>query len=337
MNGLERVKTAVAFGRPDRIPVIAQVFGHAATLAGVPLEDYTRSGELLAHCQIKALERYGYDAVFTVMDVNVETEAMGSILKYRKDQYSTIETYAFSAEDDWAAQTAPDPKRDGRMPEMLEALSILRKELQDEVLITGCVMGPLTLATQFLGAEKALYLAIDEPGRFERLLDFATAVAMRYGTAQIRAGAHLPIVFDPAASPAVVPRPFFREFALPRLKALFTALKDAGATANWLHIAGPAGPILPLFPEAGVDIANFDYYITAETARVALPITCLDGNIKSVAFIESEADDIRAEADRLLMAFAERRGFILSSGCEIPPESQPENIAALVAAAHQFR
>ena len=31
-------------------------------------------------------------------------------------------------------------------------------------------------------------------------------------------------------------------------------------------------------------------------------------------------------------AFRERSGFILSSGCEIPPESAPANIAALIAA-----
>ncbi|MGA2224726.1 MAG: uroporphyrinogen decarboxylase family protein [Syntrophobacteraceae bacterium] len=31
--------------------------------------------------------------------------------------------------------------------------------------------------------------------------------------------------------------------------------------------------------------------------------------------------------------FSTRGGFILSSGCEIPPGSKPENVAALVCAA----
>jgi uroporphyrinogen decarboxylase len=335
MNSRERIMTAVAFGRPDRVPVIAQVFGHAAAVAGVPLERYIRDGELLARCQLEALERYRYDAVFTVMDVNVETEAMGSLLKYRRNQYSTIDACALSREVDPGTLTPPDPEKDGRMPEILQALRILHRELGNEVLITGCVMGPLTLTMLLLGPEPALYLAIDEPERFGRLLDFSTDVGIRFGAAQIRAGAHLPVVFDPAASPAVIPRQFFRELALPRLKRLFTALKDAGAAANWLHIAGPAEPILACFPDAGVDIANFDYYIAPQAARAALPATCLDGNIKSLSFVEAGADDIAAEADSLLAAFAGRGGYILSSGCEIPPESKPENVAALVAAARR--
>ena len=40
MNSLERIAAAVAFQATDRVPVIAQVFGHAATLAGVALDDY---------------------------------------------------------------------------------------------------------------------------------------------------------------------------------------------------------------------------------------------------------------------------------------------------------
>jgi uroporphyrinogen decarboxylase len=160
-----------------------------------------QDGELLAWCQLKALEQYGYDAVFSVMDVNVETEALGSVLNHRKNQYATIEAYALSKEDDWGDLSPPDPERAGRMPQMLKALRILRNELGDETPIVGCVMGPLTLTTQLIGMEKALYLAIDDPDRFSRLMDFATEVVIRFGVAQIRAGAHLPIVFDPSASP----------------------------------------------------------------------------------------------------------------------------------------
>ncbi|MDA8126764.1 MAG: uroporphyrinogen decarboxylase family protein [Deltaproteobacteria bacterium] len=337
MNGLERIKAAVAFAPPVEVPVIPQVFGHAAIAAGVPLEAYLRDGELLARCQLKALESYGHDAVFALMDVNVETEALGSVLRYRRNQYATIETYALARTDDFSRLSLPDPERAGRMPELLKAMRILRRELQNEVLIAGCVTGPLTLAAQLLGMETALYLAIDEPERFGRLLDFTTEVAIRFGASQIRAGAHLPIVFDPAASPAVVPGGFFREFALPRLKKIFSSFRENGATANWLHIAGPAGPILPFFPEAGVEIANFDYYIAPETALAALPGTCLDGNIKSLSFLASGAEEIRAEAESLLAAFAGRGGYILSPGCEIPLEARPENIRAMVTAAREAR
>jgi uroporphyrinogen decarboxylase len=157
---------------------------------------------------------------------------------------------------------------------------------------------------------------------------------IRFGLAQIQSGAHLPLVFDPSASPAVIPPNFFREFELPRLRRVFEAFAGAGALANWLHIAGPAAPILSYYVQANVHIANFDYSISAEKAQEALPSICLNGNIKSILFIEASPSEIEAESAALLKAFGNRAGFILSSGCEIPPESAPENLEAMVRASH---
>jgi hypothetical protein len=117
MNSLERIAAAMAFQTADRVPVIAQVFGHAATLAGVPLDAYVRDGEMLAGCQLAAWKRYGYDAVFSVMDVNVETEACGSVLRYRTNQYPVIERHALTPESHWDALAVPNPERAGRMPD----------------------------------------------------------------------------------------------------------------------------------------------------------------------------------------------------------------------------
>ena len=56
MNSLERVVAAIRFEEPDRLPVIAQVFGHAAAVSGVALDAYVQDGELIARCQMKALK-----------------------------------------------------------------------------------------------------------------------------------------------------------------------------------------------------------------------------------------------------------------------------------------
>jgi uroporphyrinogen decarboxylase len=333
MNSLERITATLKLQDTDRVPVIAQVFGHAATLAGVSVDDYVRDGETLARCQLNALRHYGYDAVFTVMDTSVETESIGSVLQYRRDRYPVIERYVLSPESDPNALTIPDPQQAGRMPEMLKAIRILRREVGNDVLVVGCVLGPFTLTSQLLGLETTLYMAVDNPKLLEQFMDYSTEVIIRFGQAQIRAGAHLPVVFDPSASPAVIPPGFFREFELPRLKRVFHGLAKEGAIANWLHIAGPTSPILPYYPEAGVHIANFDYSVPAMEAKNILPAMGLDGNIKSLTFVEGTPDEIEAEAAKLLDIFSDRGGFILSSGCEIPPESRPENITAMVNAA----
>ena len=38
MNSMERIIAAVGFEEIDRVPVIAQIFGHAAVFGGVNLE-----------------------------------------------------------------------------------------------------------------------------------------------------------------------------------------------------------------------------------------------------------------------------------------------------------
>ena len=83
------------------------------------------------------------------------------------------------------------------------------------MLVVGCVLGPFTLTSQLIGLETTLYLAVDDPERFEQLMDFATEVIIRFGQAQIQAGAHLPVVFDPSASPAVIPPVFSESSSFP--------------------------------------------------------------------------------------------------------------------------
>lgn len=334
MNSIERVKGAIAFQETDRVPVVAQVFGHAATLAGVPLGDYLQDGELLARCQLRALEYYGYDAVFALMDTGVETEAVGSVLAWRAGQYPYVKSYA--GETVGLDQLEePDPYQQGRMPELLKACGILRREVGDEVLVVGCVLGPMTLATQLLGIEAALCLAVDDPEQFSRLLEFATRVVIRFGVAQVEAGAHLPIVFDPSSTPEVIPAQFYREFVLPHLQQVFAAFQKAGASVNWLHTAGRVKPILPYYSQMGVGLANLDYCVDMQEAGELYPQLAFNGNIKSLSFIQAGPGEIARESSRLLDLFASRGGFILSSGCEIPLESKPENITAMVMAARR--
>ena len=75
----------------------------------------------------------------------------------------------------------------------------MRRRLGDDALVAGAVAGPMTTSAQLYGIENALYLAIDDPPRLAAALDFATRLAIAYGLAQLDAGAHAVIVFEPAA------------------------------------------------------------------------------------------------------------------------------------------
>jgi len=335
MTSLERISATVRFERTDRVPVIAQIGAHSAIFAKKKLIDYVQDGELAAYSQITALEHYGYDAVFAIFDSCVETEAAGSTIEYREDIYPAVIKYILNPDSDVEKHKLPDPHQDGRMPEILKCVRILRQEVGDKTLVVGTVIGPMTVLTQLMGMERALYMAIDDPKRFVKFFDYACQLVRRFGLAQLEAGAHLILTFDPAASQTVIPPQFYREFVLPRHRELFKTFKEGGAIANWVHSAGRIDDIMPYYQETNVDIVNFDYEVDPLSAIAKTGHICLDGNIKPLSFIFDTPEIIRQESLKLMGIFKERGGFILSSGCEIPPESKPENIEAMVNAAKE--
>jgi uroporphyrinogen decarboxylase len=268
-----------------------------------------------------------------VLDLTLEAEALGAGVQRRPGIYPAVHRPPLTPDTDFRRVRVPDPRTDGRLPAVLEMAARLRARCGDDALVTGLVQGPLTLAVQLLGMEPALTLAADDPERFAELLDYAAATAASFGRAQLAAGAHLVLVFDPASSPEVVPPGLFRELLAPRLAALFTAFRQAGALASWLHVAGRTGPILPRYAALGADLACFDYCVDPDALLPALaggaPLA-LAGNVRPLSFVTEGEAEIEAACAALLSRFESRGGFILSSGCEIPPEAKEANVAALV-------
>src|SRR6266540_2525141 len=86
MDAVERIRRTVAFERCDRPPVVAQVFAHAAVALGRTMEDYLTSAAVAADCQISAQGHYGYDAVFAVLDLTLEAEALGGEVQSRSEE-----------------------------------------------------------------------------------------------------------------------------------------------------------------------------------------------------------------------------------------------------------
>ena len=101
MTGLERIRRTIARERCDRPPVIAQVFAHAAVACGRSVDEYLSSGVVAAACQLDALARYGYDAVFAVLDLTLEAEALGGGIQARPGLYPAVIRPPLAPDDDF--------------------------------------------------------------------------------------------------------------------------------------------------------------------------------------------------------------------------------------------
>ncbi len=332
MKGLERVLRAVRFEDTDRLPVVPEVFAFSARYRGVKVRDYVCDGETLAACQLEAWRDFDYDCVFAFADLSVEAEALGCELSYPEDSYPYIVRHVLEGSDDLTGLRLPDPEKAGRMPVILKACRILRREVSEEALVVGNVLGPVSIAGQLLGLERLLYLMVDEPDRVKRVLAFTTDVTIRFGLAIMEAGAHVPIVFNPMASPNVIPKAVFEAFELPNLKRVFEAFRRAGSPIAWMSTAGNTSTILPLYPEASIDLATIDYSVSLSDARRMIPRVAINGNIKPFLFNTLDEASMKEEIARVIGEIGERRGFLLGSGCEIPLEARPENLRVLVEA-----
>ena len=78
MNSLQRVNAVVAGQIPDRVPVCLHNFMMATREAGVSMQDYRSTPEVIARTHLQALEEYGYDCLMIDTDTTMLAEAMGA-------------------------------------------------------------------------------------------------------------------------------------------------------------------------------------------------------------------------------------------------------------------
>lgn len=328
---MERLVAALTRRSTDRPCCLPLVFAYAARQAGIKVRDYVGDGEALARAQLSTWRQVGYDALFVYADSMVEAESLGVELRYPADDYPyIIQKYEGKLDADFWGQTLPDPARQGRMPQLLKAVRIIRQEVGKSVPVVGCVTGPISIAAQLLGLEQMLFLLVDNPEGLRRLFNHIAELVRSFGLALLAAGASVIMVIDPAASQNIIPATVFRDYELPLLKSIFIACKKAGALACWLMITGESRGLLASYPLSGADLVTVDYIVPLDDALALLPHLIVTGNIKPLNFVACTPAEIEEEAKDLLAISQAHARYIPGTGCELPLNSKPENLAAFV-------
>ena len=334
MKPIDRIRSVIRYQKADRPPVIPELIAVTATMVGVSPKEYVRSGQVIAQCQLEAQKKIGHDALFAMADLCVEAEAVGCGITFPEDNYPYVRNIVFREFTDLNKMSVPDPTADGRMPELLKAVRLLKEKSGGELPVLAHVTGPLTLASRIMDIEKMLYMIVDHPSQFRSLLDFCLEVSLAFAAALVKEGADGIIVFDPTASPSVLPEKIFKEFELNPLRVLFSKIRETNPEViRWYSVAGPVQNNFSILSSVSADISTIDYMVPIETAMRYSTSTAINGNIKPNLFIEGTKDEILKEATALLASTRSMERFILGSGCEVPLYSKAEKIALLVEAA----
>jgi uroporphyrinogen decarboxylase len=118
---------------------------------------------------------------------------------------------------------------------------------------------------------------------------------------------------------------------------VIAALADLGIPV-FLHICGNTAHIVDLMATTGATGLEVDYQhdIAFYREKVGNQI-CLKGNIEpSGVLYQGSPEEVREACRRAIEQSRAVGRFILSSGCEVPRDTSPENLRALVASTKEF-
>jgi uroporphyrinogen decarboxylase len=271
-------------------------------------------------------ERLRPDAMFQVMDLSIEVNALGLPVRYPLHESPSVEGHPVRSVRDLEQFAHVDILRDGRVMAFIEAMRGMKKAI--DAPCGGYVIGPFSLAGRLMGESQAAMCAIDDPSSLEQILEFATERIIRYGRALVAAGADMIAVLEPTG--VILSPSQFRQFSGKYVRRIFSELDTIGI----LHICGSSTHIIPDMCQTGAQGLSLDSDVDLPSAMEMLPPDMvMIGNLDPVAVVaHCTPQEVYAATRELMDSMSQYPNFILSSGCDLPPETPLDNIRAMIEA-----
>ena len=329
MNPRERWGLLLIDELPDRPPVYPLVTSHAATVYGCNLIKYCSDGKTLAEAQLAAQRKYGHEGLSVFTDVGIIAEAMGSRYYLRESEVPILDMPVVNDPLEIEMLEIPDPCSDGRLPVYLDAIEKLYLSVGDEIPVFAFIPCPFTTASGLRGIDDFLMDTIMEPEVAKRLLDVSLEAAIRLCDECILAGA-LPILVDPLASGSVISRNTFIEFSLPFTRQLIAHLHRYDLDIT-LHICGDTSAIVDLIADTGTDLFSFDQLDINIAVNTIGKRVRLVGNLPPYSLLASSNLNIEDTCGAALKkGITNPRGFVLSTGCEVPIRCNTDKLQNII-------
>lgn len=329
MNPRERWGLLLIDEFPDRPPVYPLVTSHAAVVHGCDLISYCSDGKVLADAQLAAQRKYGHEGLSVFTDVGIIAEAMGSAYHLREFEVPILNRPIIEDLTNIDKLKLPDPGGSGRLPVYLEAIERLYLAQGDVLPVFAFVPAPFTTAAGLRGMEDFLVDTITEPFAAHQLLAISLEAAIKFCDECILCGA-LPILVDPLASGSVISRRTFAEFALPYTRRLITHLHRYDLDIT-LHICGETSSIVDLISDSGADLFSLDKLNMGHAMSSIGDKVRLVGNLAPHSLMSSSKVSIEDSCHHIIdSGMHNKKGFVVSTGCEVPIRCQPERLETYI-------
>ncbi|HMM40786.1 MAG TPA: uroporphyrinogen decarboxylase [Thermomicrobiales bacterium] len=291
--------------------------------------------ELAAEVPLQPINAFDVDAAIIFADILPPLAPMGMNLEYAAGEGPVLHNPLRSrAQIDALREIDPTVE----LKPTLDAISIVRRELDGKVALIGFAGGPFTLASYAIeGGSSRNYqftksLMYREPDAWFALMDKLARMTAAYLTAQVAAGAQGVQIFDSWAG-ALSPDDY-RRFVLPATKAIVDAVRPAGAPVI-LFGTNTAG-MLDAVASAGSDVVGADWRINLDDAwRLIGHDRAIQGNLDPLLLF-APPDELRSQVAAVLERAGGRPGHIFNVGHGILPQTPVESVRAVVEMVHEM-
>ena len=337
-TGAARFLAALAHDQPDATPVWFM------RQAGRCLADYrelrerysiltlAKTPELCARVTRMPVDAFGVDAAVMFADIMIPLEPMGIELEIEPSIGPIIHNPVRTRAD--VDRLRPiEPREDVGF--VMEAISIVRRELDGRQAVIGFSGSPFTLACYLVEGRPSRDYAVAkafmyrEPEAWHELMDRLGTMVADYLNAQVQAGAQAVQLFDSWVG-ALSPDDYVR-YVQPHVRRIF----DDVAGAPTIHFGTGAASLLELMADAGGDTISVDHRVPLDVAwkRVGLD-RGIQGNLDATRLLAGW-EATREGAHDVLGRAAGRPGHIFNLGHGVLPETDPELLRRLVAFVHE--
>lgn len=295
--------------------------------------------ELACEVTLQPLARFDLDAAILFSDILTIPDAMGLGLSFVEGEGPRLARPIRSAAD---VDRLSVPDMEGELRYVMDALRLVRRELDGKVPLIGFSGSPWTLACYMIEGgrsdnfSKIKAMAFSEPALLHRLLEVVTDAVIAYLGAQRAAGAQVLMVFDTWGG--VLAPHFYREFSLRYLSRIAAQFeRGAGEARTPLVLFGKGNaPYLEELAATGAEGVGVDWLVTLEEARRRTGgKVALQGNLDP-ATLYGSPEAIRAEVQRTLESYGPGPGHVFNLGHGMAPDMDPERVRVLVDAVHEF-
>jgi len=297
-----------------------------------------KSPRLACEVTLQPLARYELDAAILFSDILTVPDAMGLGLYFVEGEGPKFER---PLREEWEIRdlAAPDPY--GPLRYVMDAVSEIRRALDNSVPLIGFSGSPFTLACYMIegGASddfrRVKTMLYDRPDLLHHVLAVNARAVADYLNAQIECGAQAVMIFDTWGG--ALSHSTYREFSLAYMARIVAELKrehDGQRVPSIVFTKG-GGQWLEEIAAIGCDAVGLDWTvdIAAARARVGNKVA-LQGNFDPMALFASP-ENIAAEAKRIVDAYGPGSGHVFNLGHGISQFTPPDHVAALVNAVHE--